>query len=152
MTQKLLLFVLLMCAVCKGQSTLAPPDQQTSPTVNVCDTDTHPGEECDSDTAVTGMNPSASPARERTGTSLGASSTTATIAPAKHLSPAKITMPPLVKSDFEKYAEDATGQQLPVFGRQMFEDVPTTFSPMERVPVPAEYVLEIGRASCRERL
>jgi polysaccharide biosynthesis/export protein len=144
MTQKLLLFVLLTCAVCKGQSTLTPPDQQTSPTVNVCDTDTHPGEECDNDTAVTGMNPSASPARERTGASLGASSTTATTAPAKHLSPAKITMPPVVESDFEKYAEDATGQQLPVFGRQMFEDVPTTFSPMERVPVPAEYVLGPG--------
>jgi protein involved in polysaccharide export with SLBB domain len=53
-------------------------------------------------------------------------------------------MPQLVKSDFEKYAEDATGQQLPVFGRQMFEDVPTTFSPMERVPVPSEYVLGPG--------
>jgi polysaccharide export outer membrane protein len=53
-------------------------------------------------------------------------------------------MPSLVKSDFEKYAEDATGQQLPVFGRQMFENVPTTFSPVERVPVPAEYVLGPG--------
>jgi protein involved in polysaccharide export with SLBB domain len=53
-------------------------------------------------------------------------------------------MPPLVKSDFETYAEDATGQHLPVFGRQMFEDVPTTFSPVERVPVPAEYVLGPG--------
>jgi polysaccharide biosynthesis/export protein len=144
MTQKLLIFVLFTCAVCKGQSTLTPPDQQISPTVNVCDTDTHPGEECDNDTAVTDMNPSASPARERTGASLGTPSTTATTAPAKHLSPAKITMPPVVESDFEKYAEDATGQQLPVFARQMFEDVPTTFSPMERVPVPAEYVLGPG--------
>jgi len=144
MTQKLLLFVLLTCAVCKGQSTLTPPDQQTSPTVNVCDTDTHPGEECDTDTPVTGMNPSASPARERTETSLRTPSTTATTALTKHLPPAKITVPPLVKSDFEKYAEDATGQQLPVFGRQMFEDVPTTFSPVERVPVPAEYVLGPG--------
>jgi polysaccharide biosynthesis/export protein len=144
MTRKLLLFALLTCAVCKGQSTLTPPDQQTSPAVNVCDTDTHPGEECDTDPTVTGMNPSASPARERTGASLGTPSTTATTALAKHLPPAKITMPPLVKSDFEKYAEDATGQRLPVFGRQMFEDVPTTFSPVERVPVPAEYVLGPG--------
>jgi polysaccharide export outer membrane protein len=144
MTQKLLLFVLLTCAVCKGQSTLTPPDQQTSPTVNVCDPDTQPGEECDTDTTVTGMNPSASPARERTGASLRTPSTTETTALGKHLPPAKITMPPLVKSDFEKYAEDATGQQLPVFGRQMFEDVPTTFSPVERVPVPAEYVLGPG--------
>ena len=53
-------------------------------------------------------------------------------------------MPPLVKSDFQRYAEDATGQQLPVFGRPMFEDVPTTFSPVEQVPVPAEYVLGPG--------
>jgi polysaccharide biosynthesis/export protein len=144
MTHKLLLFVLLTCAVCKGQSTWTLPDQPASTPANVCDTDTHPGEECDTDTTVTGMSPSASLARERARTSLRNPSTTATTAPAKHLPSAKIMMPPLVKSDFEEYAEDATGQQLPIFGRQMFEDVPTTFSPVERVPVPAQYVLGPG--------
>ncbi|MDR3725080.1 MAG: SLBB domain-containing protein [Terracidiphilus sp.] len=48
------------------------------------------------------------------------------------------------KSEFEMFAEDATGRRLPVYGRQLFDEVPTTFAPVENVPVPADYVLGPG--------
>jgi protein involved in polysaccharide export with SLBB domain len=52
--------------------------------------------------------------------------------------------PLIAKSDFEQFAEDATGLTLPVYGRQLFNGVPTTFAPVENVPVPADYVLGPG--------
>jgi len=42
------------------------------------------------------------------------------------------------------FAEDAAGHPLPVYGRRLFDQVPTTFAPMDRVPVPADYVLGPG--------
>jgi protein involved in polysaccharide export with SLBB domain len=53
----------------------------------------------------------------------------------------RIIGPLRTKSEFQQYAEDATGRQLPVYGRQLFDQVPTTFAPIENVPVPADYVL-----------
>jgi polysaccharide biosynthesis/export protein len=51
---------------------------------------------------------------------------------------------PLAPSEFELFAEDAAGQPLPVYGRQLFRKVPTTFAPVDHVPVPANYVLGPG--------
>lgn len=48
------------------------------------------------------------------------------------------------RSEFELFAEDAAGHPLPVYGRQLFDNVPTTFAPMDRVPVPADYVIGPG--------
>jgi protein involved in polysaccharide export with SLBB domain len=56
----------------------------------------------------------------------------------------RIVGPLKEKSEFEKFAEDATGRPLPVYGRQLFDEVPTTFAPVEHVPVPADYVLGPG--------
>ena len=53
----------------------------------------------------------------------------------------RIVGPLRTKSEFQQYAEDATGRQLPVYGRQLFDQVPTTFAPVENIPVPADYVL-----------
>ena len=57
---------------------------------------------------------------------------------------ARIVGPLTTRSEFEQYAEDATGRRLPVYGRQLFDQVPTTFAPVENVPVPADYVLGPG--------
>jgi protein involved in polysaccharide export with SLBB domain len=48
------------------------------------------------------------------------------------------------RSEFELFAEDAAGRPLPVYGRQLFDQVPSTFAPMDRVPVPANYVIGAG--------
>ena len=53
----------------------------------------------------------------------------------------RIVGPLRTKSEFQQYAEDATGRQLPVYGRKLFDQVPTTFAPVENAPVPADYVL-----------
>ncbi len=55
----------------------------------------------------------------------------------------KIT-PIVVRSEFELFAEDAAGRPLPVYGRQLFDETPTTFAPLDRVPVPADYVVGPG--------
>jgi protein involved in polysaccharide export with SLBB domain len=55
-----------------------------------------------------------------------------------------VAAPPSAKSDFEKFAEDAAGHPLRVYGRQLFDEVPSTFAPVERIPVPASYALGPG--------
>jgi len=64
--------------------------------------------------------------------------------PAPIQTPMRIVGPLTQKSEFEKFVEDATGRPLPVYGRQLFDEVPTTFAPVEHVPVPADYVLGPG--------
>ena len=60
-----------------------------------------------------------------------------------HFAP-PIRKPITVRSEFELFAEDAAGQALPVYGRQLFIQVPSTFAPMDHVPVPANYVMGAG--------
>jgi protein involved in polysaccharide export with SLBB domain len=57
---------------------------------------------------------------------------------------ARIRQPPLKKTEFETFAEDVTGHPLLTYGRILFEDVPSTFAPLDHVPVPADYVLGPG--------
>jgi protein involved in polysaccharide export with SLBB domain len=52
--------------------------------------------------------------------------------------------PPATRSDFEKFVEEATGQPLQVYGRQLFDEVPSTFAPMDYIPVPADYAIGPG--------
>ncbi len=56
----------------------------------------------------------------------------------------RIVGPLKTRSEFEQFVEDATGRPLPVYGRQLFDEVPTTFAPVENVPVPSDYVLGPG--------
>jgi protein involved in polysaccharide export with SLBB domain len=56
----------------------------------------------------------------------------------------RIVGPLTQKSEFEQFAEDATGRSLPVYGRKLFDEVPTTFAPVDQIPVPANYVLGPG--------
>jgi len=50
----------------------------------------------------------------------------------------------VIRSDFELFASDAAGYNLPVYGRNLFTGAVSTFAPMDRVPVPADYVLGPG--------
>ena len=55
-----------------------------------------------------------------------------------------IAPPPLAKSEFESFVEDAAGHPVPVYCRRLFNDAPTTFAPVDRVPVAADYALAPG--------
>ena len=52
--------------------------------------------------------------------------------------------PLTVRSDFEAFAESAAGRPLAVYGRKLFDQAPTTFAPIDNVPVPANYILGPG--------
>ncbi len=53
----------------------------------------------------------------------------------------KAAAPITTRTEFEIFAEDEAGHSLPVFGRKLFDEAPTTFAPLDRIPVPANYVL-----------
>lgn len=48
------------------------------------------------------------------------------------------------KNDFELFVAATVGKELPLFGSDLFAEVPSTFAPLEHVPVPADYVLGPG--------
>ena len=45
-------------------------------------------------------------------------------------------------SEFEEFVASSVGRRLPIYGHSLFDRVPTTFAPLERVPVTDDY--EIG--------
>lgn len=51
---------------------------------------------------------------------------------------------PQQRTEFQKFVFSSTGQNLPIYGRNLFENVPSTFAPVDRVPVPADYVVGPG--------
>jgi protein involved in polysaccharide export with SLBB domain len=52
--------------------------------------------------------------------------------------------PVLAPTDFELFAEDVAGHPLGVYGRQLFDQPPSTFAPLDHIPVPANYVVGPG--------
>ncbi|HEX7220502.1 MAG TPA: polysaccharide biosynthesis/export family protein, partial [Burkholderiales bacterium] len=51
---------------------------------------------------------------------------------------------PAERNEFQQFIEASTGQRLPIFGQSLFEDAPSTFAPLENIPVPADYVVGPG--------
>ena len=47
-------------------------------------------------------------------------------------------------TEFQKLAASSTGQVLPVFGADLFRNVPSTFAPLDMTPVPPEYLIGPG--------
>ena len=53
-------------------------------------------------------------------------------------------LPPEEPSEFQKFVEQSIGLMLPIFGQNLFQDVPSTFAPADRVPVTPDYALGPG--------
>ena len=129
MMKKLVLFLVIPSAICAGQSVLATPAQFDQP--------------------ASGIRPAA-PAQIQagqiptTGPTLRDFANASADAPPDAPSPSRIVGPLTTRSEFEQFAEDATGRRLPVYGRELFDQVPTTFAPVSHVPVPANYILGPG--------
>jgi protein involved in polysaccharide export with SLBB domain len=134
MTSKAFLFYLLTGDLCAGQSVLTTP--------------------ADSDQTIPGSTAGGTQAPVQAPLQAGqktypytyppGSGTPAALTPTRMPAPSRIVGPLTTKSEFQMFAEDATGRPLPVYGRQLFDEVPTTFAPVEHVPVPADYVLGPG--------
>ncbi|HUK42989.1 MAG TPA: SLBB domain-containing protein [Candidatus Bathyarchaeia archaeon] len=57
-------------------------------------------------------------------------------------SPAKTK--PVELTEFQKLVASSLGKTLPIYGQELFQTVPTTFAPIDRVPVTANYVVGPG--------
>ena len=47
-------------------------------------------------------------------------------------------------TDFQQLVAASLGQTLPIYGQNLFLNVPTTFAPVDRVPVTSDYVIGPG--------
>jgi polysaccharide export outer membrane protein len=73
---------------------------------------------------------------------------TRTVAPRNAAAPAEQAPKPGTRTvqftDFQLLVATSLGQTLPIYGQNLFENVPTTFAPVDRVPVTADYALGPG--------
>jgi protein involved in polysaccharide export with SLBB domain len=51
---------------------------------------------------------------------------------------------PLERNEFQEFVVKSIGRDLPMFGYNLFEGGPSTFAPLDRVPVPSDYVIGPG--------
>lgn len=152
MISKISILFILSAVVCAGQSfpasfgsgqTVCPPNGVPIPDSLA--------EQCPPD----GM-PSARGAGlpNASGTTLAAPGTPAALQEAipgaaemRNATPASVSRivgPITTPSEFELLAEDAAGSPMPVYGRRLFDQVPTTFAPISEAPVPADYIIGPG--------
>ena len=134
MKQSVFLLVLLSSMFCEAQSVLTTPAESTRSV---------PGSASPPTTGADSMSVR-DPQQMREKTDSDGGSNLISPVPARIPTPYRIVGPLTTKSDFERFAEDSTGRRLPVYGRRLFDQVPTTFAPVERVPVPADYVIGPG--------
>ncbi len=55
-----------------------------------------------------------------------------------------VKLPPQPLTEFQKFVASTTGQVLPIFGADLFDAMPSTFSPLNMTPVPPDYVIGPG--------
>ncbi len=53
----------------------------------------------------------------------------------------KVVEPP---TEFQTFVENAVGQKLPIYGASLFDQVPSTYAPVDRVPVAPDYTIGPG--------
>ena len=52
--------------------------------------------------------------------------------------------PELPPNEFQEFVASSIGRRLPVYGRSLFDRVPTTFAPVDRIPVTDDYQIGPG--------
>lgn len=53
-------------------------------------------------------------------------------------------LPPEPLTEFQRFAALTTGTVLPIFGNDLFRNVPSTFAPLDLTPVPPDHVIGAG--------
>src|SRR5271157_1650666 len=56
----------------------------------------------------------------------------------------KVTPRTLELTDFQQFVAQSLGYALPIYGASLFANAPTTFAPVDRIPVTANYVIGPG--------
>lgn len=52
--------------------------------------------------------------------------------------------PPEHLTEFQKFIASSTGQVLPIYGANLFREIPSTFAPVDMAPVPSDFVIGPG--------
>jgi protein involved in polysaccharide export with SLBB domain len=52
-----------------------------------------------------------------------------------------VPFPPEHLTEFQKFTASTTQQLLPIFGADLFANVPSTFAPLDQAPIPAGYIV-----------
>lgn len=52
--------------------------------------------------------------------------------------------PELPPTEFQEFVASSVGRQLPLYGHNLFDRVPTTFAPVDRIPVTDDYLVGPG--------
>ena len=63
--------------------------------------------------------------------------------PAKN-APENRTFPVEPDTDFQNLVTSSLGYRLPIFGQNLFQNVPSTFAPLDRIPVTRDYLIGPG--------
>ena len=58
--------------------------------------------------------------------------------------PSPTPAPPQPETDFQALVQSSLGHMVPIFGRNLFQGVPSTFAPLDHAPVPADYLIGPG--------
>ena len=61
--------------------------------------------------------------------------------------PYRVNQPPPLPehlTEFQKFIASSTGQVLPIYGSNLFREVPSTFAPVDMSPVPSDFVIGPG--------
>jgi protein involved in polysaccharide export with SLBB domain len=53
-------------------------------------------------------------------------------------------LPPEPLTEFQKFIASTTGEVLPIYGADLFRQVPSTFAPLDMTPVPPDYTIGPG--------
>jgi protein involved in polysaccharide export with SLBB domain len=53
-------------------------------------------------------------------------------------------LPPEPLTEFQKFVASTTGEVLPIYGADLFRQVPSTFAPLDLAPVPPDYTIGPG--------
>ena len=94
---------------------------------------------------ITNNSPTASTPRKAGATAAARQREDANVTPDTRDRPAApVMLEANVENEFQRFVASASGQRVPVFGENYFSRTAQTFAPLERVPVPAEYVLGPG--------
>lgn len=128
MSRKLFALFLISCTTCLGQAVLTTPGR-LNPVEPCLASDPAAARDRSSCNQITAPSNSAPSGSEQDATNRGA---------------LRSTEHPQQKTEFEIYVEDTTGQRIQLYGRGLFEQVPTTFAPVDRIPVPDDYVIGAG--------
>jgi protein involved in polysaccharide export with SLBB domain len=56
----------------------------------------------------------------------------------------QLMLPPEPPTEFQRFVNSTTGRNLPIYGANLFRNVPSTFAPLDMAPVPADYVIGPG--------